>query len=773
MNLYRLADGFSSADVQGMSLDPQSQDPEGFQNPRDLVAEPATDGQDPATPGGPSPYNGAEPTGQPVTTDPMWKSPDEPKKPPYSPTPYTGPGPNVDVTTLHNARRTPMEETMTADLWVLASQDAELELSNERLVRAKVAAAGIWPFLAEAKSEREFGHRVALVEPELEDLFPDTGFRDQVTASLRDDYLLLTGVVIEEHGSATLSAEASMAVQDGGAGAREALLATDAQLEAAPSLFDHLAVSEADVPDGGTETANQGNPAFFDSGPEAGPATGNSQGFAQAAPDPWNPMNAQFPMAPSQWTIPPGKDWVERPMEFGKQSAKSAPAIEWVHDNGHAYGFPTGSDDEIAHVRPRKKEEGGGAYAHFRHRGLDTPDDEVKHFSTPSVEMGKGEVERLYRDSRSKKAAADAHPDHATHYRGEGVETGAAGSRNPLYFDAPEGVTNGQDGFAPDMSLPEPDERADWYGAVPPQTGQPAAPTPLYSNAHSGARVTAEKDNHGACAHCNAPVYRQDDTWRHLTGDPGHGVRLHDDHPWVRAQQGNRVMAVRHTAPGGGEHAPYEVREVDGGYAVFNAKGERKNEEPKSESEARQFQKALYSNVPGASESAKAASRKVARWVLGEASSSPDVAGDTSQTQVDPMGAPPTPQSMEPGGAGSVAGPPLTIPNDSVSTHPFAGQNPPQEPAMAGGMGMGAGMGVTALRYVIADTMNRPTAENPLGVESGDEFYLNNWNKPAEQRPRQDAESRRINTPQRPGQPIPVRSSEGEPGGEEDEEERQ
>lgn len=703
MPLYRLADGFSSADVQGMSLDPQAQDPSGFQNPRDLVAEPATDGQDPATPGGPAPYNGAEPAGQPVTSDPMWKSPDEPKKPPYSPTPYTGPGPSVDVTTLHNARRTPMEETMTADLWVLASLDAEQELNDERLVRAKVAAAGIWPFLAEAKSEREFGHRVALVETDLEALFPDTGFRDQVTASLRDDYLLLTGTVIEHHGSATLTSEAATATQDGGAGAREALLSTTAELKAAPSLFDHLAVSDADAPEGPTST-NQGNPAFFDSGPEAGPATGNSQGFAQAPPDPWNPMNAQYPMTPSQWTVPPDKAWVERPMEFGKQSAaKSASAIEWIHDNGHAYGFPPGSDDEIAHVRPRSDKEGGGAFAHFYHRGLDTPDDQVKHFRTESVDTGKGEIERLWQQRKS--AASAGHPDHATHYRGEGVETGAAGSKNPLYFDAPEGVTNGQDGFAPDMSLPEADERADAYGAVPPQTGQPASATPSYSNAHSGARVTAEKDNHGACAHCNSPVYRSGDVWQHLTGDPGHGVRLHEDHPWVKAQQASRVMA----------------------------------------------------------------SRKVARWALAEASSS-DTGGDAGvgQAQVDPMGAPPTPQSMEPGGAGSVAGPPLTIPNDSVSTHPFAGQQPPQEPAMGAGMGMG----VTAARYVVADTMNRPTAENPLGVESGDEFDLNNWEAPAQQRPRQDADARRINTPQRPGQPIPVRSSEGEPGGEEDEEER-
>jgi hypothetical protein len=195
MNLYRLADGLSSADIQGMSLDPQAQDPDGYQNPRDLVSEPATDGQDPASPGGPAPYNGAEPTSQPVTTDPMWKSPDEPKKPPYSPTPYLGPGPSVDVTTLHNARRTPMEETMVADLWVLASQDTEADLEHERMVRAKVAAAAIWPFLSGARSEREFGHRVALCEDQLEELFPDTGFRDQVTASLRDDYLLITGAV--------------------------------------------------------------------------------------------------------------------------------------------------------------------------------------------------------------------------------------------------------------------------------------------------------------------------------------------------------------------------------------------------------------------------------------------------------------------------------------------------------------------------------------------------------------------------------------------------
>jgi hypothetical protein len=73
-------------------------------------------------------------------------------------------------------------------------------------------------------------------------------------------------------------------------------------------------------------------------------------------------------------------------------------------------------------------------------------------------------------------------------------------------------------------------------------------------------------------------------------------------------------MAMIHTAPGGGEHAPYTIREVDGGYAVFNEKGERKNKDPKTHDEARQFQKALYMNVPGASESAKESAVDTSDW---------------------------------------------------------------------------------------------------------------------------------------------------------------
>jgi hypothetical protein len=76
-----------------------------------------------------------------------------------------------------------------------------------------------------------------------------------------------------------------------------------------------------------------------------------------------------------------------------------------------------------------------------------------------------------------------------------------------------------------------------------------------------------------------------------------------------------RTAGVRHTAPGGGEHAPYRLRRKgDGEWEVVNDRDEVKGTHPSKE-EARDQQQALYANVPGARESAerddhrKAASR--------------------------------------------------------------------------------------------------------------------------------------------------------------------
>lgn len=63
-----------------------------------------TDGQDPATPGGPSPYNAADPgAGEQVASDPLYKDPDQPTAQ-GSDMPHAS-GPNLEAPTLHNARR--------------------------------------------------------------------------------------------------------------------------------------------------------------------------------------------------------------------------------------------------------------------------------------------------------------------------------------------------------------------------------------------------------------------------------------------------------------------------------------------------------------------------------------------------------------------------------------------------------------------------------------------------------------------------------------------
>jgi hypothetical protein len=94
----KMADGSLSSD---MSMDPTMQDasPQGRQ--KALQAPPETDGMDPATPGGPAPYNGAEPFGEPVVTDELWLDPQDRSDHHHQPVPHVQ-GPDEDKTTLRN-----------------------------------------------------------------------------------------------------------------------------------------------------------------------------------------------------------------------------------------------------------------------------------------------------------------------------------------------------------------------------------------------------------------------------------------------------------------------------------------------------------------------------------------------------------------------------------------------------------------------------------------------------------------------------------------------
>jgi hypothetical protein len=108
---YRAALRRSAGDNTGsslssdLSMDPTMQD---AHDPASTVphgTDPVhTDGADPATPGGASPYNGAEPFGQPAVDDPLWRDPSQEDTNRGGPIPHIEDDRHVDRTTLHNAR---------------------------------------------------------------------------------------------------------------------------------------------------------------------------------------------------------------------------------------------------------------------------------------------------------------------------------------------------------------------------------------------------------------------------------------------------------------------------------------------------------------------------------------------------------------------------------------------------------------------------------------------------------------------------------------------
>jgi hypothetical protein len=572
------------------------------------------------------------------------------------------------------------------DLWLEASREIEADDAVTDLNLAKMATANIWPFLALAQSEEEFGHRLAIAMDRIERAVPEPSLRDKVISSFAEDYGFYHQGAAEDRADDGGEDDGEHDDEDSPPWEKDASLQV---FHAATGKWINVEAAAEPTP---------GNPQFPTFVPEQGPITGQTGDYPKhpTGADPVDPINQMFPMQPTPWKEIP-ELWVDRPMNF-------AP-----YQNPGNYGKTS-----AANTMP-------------------------------------------------------GHPDHPGHYESEGVETGLG--PNPFYFaGGEEGVAgNQQAGFPADVTAPEDreDSRVDFYGAVPPlpSSGSTGDGHPYSNQGNLNTSKESAKDNHGACFDCKQPVYRHGNDWHHLGQPPqnGHSVRLPSDHPWVTA----RTSSVRHTAPGGGEHAPYEIRSVDGGYAVFNAKGERKNDEPKSKDEARQFQKALYKNVPGASESAeKAASLN---HFFAEVSSS-----DTGPNQGDAGGATPPPPPSMTGGPGSQAMPPMnqarTIPNESVTQNPF-----PNEPAGGQGGG-GAGnafMGGNPFMGHNIHTANpmtrdRPDMFNPTGV--GDEFTERTWEGQTTQSPRQRMEDRNVNTPQRPQEPIHQNTSDGGPRDDEEDE---
>jgi hypothetical protein len=92
-----VADSLSS----DLSMDPTMSDARPDGRSQAPQAPPSTDGMDPATPGGPSPYNGAEPFGDPVVSDPLYLDPEDRSNHMHQQVPHVE-GPDEDKTTLRN-----------------------------------------------------------------------------------------------------------------------------------------------------------------------------------------------------------------------------------------------------------------------------------------------------------------------------------------------------------------------------------------------------------------------------------------------------------------------------------------------------------------------------------------------------------------------------------------------------------------------------------------------------------------------------------------------
>jgi hypothetical protein len=205
------------------------------------------------------------------------------------------------------------------DLWLEASREIEADDALTDLNLAKMATANVWPFLALAQSQEEFGHRLAIAMDRIERAVPDDALRDKVISSFTEDYSFYH----------TAAADSDDEDQEPDGDADDKPWEKDASLQ----VF-HAASGEWISVEAAAEPT-PGNPQVPDPTPEQGPVTSQTGTYPQhpTGADPVDPINQMFPMQPSQWKEIP-ELWVDRPMNFapyqnpgnyGKTSAATMP----------------------------------------------------------------------------------------------------------------------------------------------------------------------------------------------------------------------------------------------------------------------------------------------------------------------------------------------------------------------------------------------------------------------------------------------------------------
>lgn len=806
-----------------------------------------------------------------------------------------------------------------AAMWEHASADLDAEHRAHRLTAAKVSAAEFWPFLALAGDEVEFDHRLHLVAGDL-GARVEADLHDAVLASLREDFRAVSAagnpsperwrelrhkkdpddedapddegdrVWERDHKSGTRRSAAWW--DEGGSDHQGASPDELDEQHPGGSLFDHVDTPAPEASGGGltvnhpsgwsvvtngsdvhltkasgltyfhaglgrwVEAAadeSPGNPHYFENAtPEQGPNTDPS-GYDTNQPDPPDATLQQYDHAsPAAWQD--RTPWAEQPMSFSPPESGTGGA-----------GWTT---------QPRQRTS-------------------ARRTAEVTAPEGPANGNPGYFDQGSDGFTGD-------------------GSTN----QAPPITGNPDAGTTPTAPSAEPfDNRVDWYGSMTNTTTKPQHGEGMGET--TGQRRLAayeDVDNPGEIQGQLNRTPRNDveENLRHLERDhPDHGLtQLLRDHLEVRRLLGTpdrpmannplarppregqplsptgsrRPFAIRHTAPGGGEHPPYKVEKDGDGYHVTNGKGESKSDSPQSKEKAEAQQRALYANTDAGDQKTSSLDLWLAQFIRQGDSMLDAVSGGTNDP-TDPDGtlkpgapggpgaggmpdagmsapgggggmtnvpqdgggagggpgqpgggaganvldpnqfaasrrrtaaeggggdtgggqaAAPPPQ-MRPGGPGAEAMPPMppgptsqpgggAVPQSSKPRNipgggggGGQGANVPQGAPESGGPpgGSGSAPGVPKSgrwvqgRYVIAEDINRsvPTPENPSGLS--DEFNEGAFETLMRQRPRQDAENRRANTPQNPGarEPIPTVSSPsggpGLPGGaDEDEDDR-
>jgi hypothetical protein len=426
-------------------------------------------------------------------------------------------------------------------LWLEASRDIEADEAELSFNKAKIATASLWPFLALARSEEEFEHRLALTFDQIERRIPRTASLQRVVDSFRDDFKIYREAMDEQ---AELNGDVK---------------------EASMQVFHEASQQWVTVTAAAEETP--GNPNFPNPTPEQGPITNETGNYPQhpTGADPHDPIQDMFPMQPTPWQEK--GIWVDRPMNFAPfqnpgnyaKTSAAANSIPAHPDHPGHYvneGVETGPGPNPFYFAGGEEGVAGDQQAGFP-ADISAPEsmgnDRVDMYGAvpPLVSRGtEGDGHPYSNSGNLNTSKVSAYTDwnqfdSNKHYR-RGRQDGYQGNfddanswhaKNEMGLGlAPHGVdylTGHAHGLA--------DARDNASQSNTEHLFREHGMNPENHDWELRFRESARKeskDNHGACYDCKQPVYRKGSEWHHLGQPPqnGHSVRLPSDHPWVQAR---------------------------------------------------------------------------------------------------------------------------------------------------------------------------------------------------------------------------------------------